>query len=122
KGSMDNANLVARLQSGVGRLETNMIYKSPTQNSFLLVGNIDAKKFDLRPFAGDSSGLGTISLTSKIQARGQGEAIDVNKFSLLVQSLEFNDYTYEGLAIEGFFIDSTLEVATAYEDPFLNFD
>ena len=122
KGTMDDANLVARLQSGVGRLETNLIYKSPTDNSFLLVGNVDAKKFDLRPFAGDSSGLGTITLTSKIRARGQGEAIDVDKFSLLVQSVEFNNYTYEGLAVEGFFIDSTLEVATAYEDPFLNFD
>ncbi len=122
KGSMNDANLVARLESGVGRLETNLIYKAPVEGSFLVAGNIDANKFDLRPFAGDSSGLGTISLTSRIRARGQGEAIDVNKFSLLIQSVEFNNYTYEGLAVEGHFIDSTLEVATAYEDPNLNFD
>ena len=122
EGSMNNANLAARLQSGIGNLQTNILYKAPTENSFLVAGNIDARQFDLRPFAGDTSGLGKVSLTSRIRARGQGEAIDINKFSLLVQQLEFNDYTYEGLEMEGFFIDSTLEVSAAYQDPFLDFD
>ncbi len=122
KGTLDDATLVARAKSGVGTLETNLIYKSPTESSFLLAGNIDAKQFNLRPFAGDSSGLGTLSMTSKIRARGSGDAIDVPKFSVLVSQLEFNDYSYEGLAVEGHFIDSTFEVATAYEDPFLAFD
>lgn len=122
KGTLDDATLVARAKSGVGTLETNLIYKSPTENSFLLAGNIDAKQFNLRPFAGDSSGLGTLSMSSRIRARGSGDAIDVPKFSLLVSQLEFNDHTYEGLAVEGHFIDSAFEVATAYEDPFLAFD
>ena len=122
EGTLDNATLVAKAKTGVGTLETNLIYKSPTESSFLLAGKVDAKNFNLRPFAGDSSGLGTLSMSSNIRVRGSGEAIDVPKFSLLVSKLEFNDYTYEGLAVEGHFIDSTFELATAYEDPFLAFD
>lgn len=122
KGTLYDATLVARAQSGVGRLETNLLYKAPTKNSFLLAGNIDAKNFNLHPFTGDSSGLGSLSMSSNIRVRGRGEAIDVPKFSLLVSKLEFNDYTYEGLAAEGHFIDSTFELATAYEDSFLKFD
>lgn len=122
KGTASDANLAARINSGVGNLQTNIIYKAPTQNSFFVAGTIDANRFDLRPFAGDTSGLGHISFKSRLRARSRGEAIDVEKFSMLIQSMEFNDYTYEGLSLEGHFIDSVLEMASAYQDPFLAYD
>lgn len=122
KGTPQNVDFAARLRSGVGLLETNMLYRAPTGSRFILVGNVDAKNFDLRPFVGDSLGLGQVTLSSKVRVDGKGEQIDVEKFSLIVASLEYNDYTYEGLAAEGYFIDSVLEVAAAYEDPFLDFD
>jgi hypothetical protein len=122
QGTASDAQLAAQLRSGVGSLQTNIIYKAPTENQFLVAGNIDADRFDLRPFAGDTSGLGTISFQSRLRARSRGEAVDLEKFSMLIQSLEFNDYTYEGLALEGHFIDSAFEAAAAYQDPFLAFD
>lgn len=122
KGTANDASLAARLTSGVGKLQTNLIYKAPSEGQFFVAGNIDADRFDLRPFAGDTSGFGNISFESRIRARSRGEAIDLEKFTLLVQSLEFNDYTYEGLALEGHFIDSAFEASANYEDTFLAFD
>ncbi|AHM60862.1 hypothetical protein D770_13040 [Flammeovirgaceae bacterium 311] len=122
KGTPQNVDVVARLRSGVGLLETNMLYRAPTNSRFLLAGNVDATNFDLRPFVGDSLDLGQVTLSSKVRVDGRGSKIDVEKFSVLVSKLEYNDYTYEGLAAEGYFVDSVMEVVAAYEDPFLNFD
>ncbi|WP_224995585.1 translocation/assembly module TamB domain-containing protein [Cesiribacter sp. SM1] len=122
EGTPQNVDVVARLRSGVGLLETNMLYRAPTDSRFILAGNVDATNFDLRPFVGDSLGLGQVTLSSKVRVDGNGSQIDVEKFSVLIEELEYNDYTYEGLAAEGYFVDSVMEVVAAYEDPFLNFD
>lgn len=122
KGTPQNVDVVARLRSGVGLMETNMLYRAPTSNRFILAGNISATDFDMRPFVGDSVGLGKLSMNSTVRIDGKGSQIDVEKFSLMVRELEYQSYTYEGLAAEGYFIDSTLNVVAAYEDPYLNFD
>ncbi len=122
KGTPQNVDVTARLRSGVGLVETNMLYRAPTGSRFMLTGNVAAKNFNLRPFVGDSLGLGAVTLSTKVRVDGKGEQIDVEKFSLLIDSIEYNNYTYKGLAAEGFFVDSVMEAVAAYEDPYLSFD
>ncbi|EMR01722.1 putative protein involved in outer membrane biogenesis [Cesiribacter andamanensis AMV16] len=122
KGTPKNMDIAARLRSGMGLLQTNMLYRAPTANRFLLAGNVDATDFDLTPFVGDSLGLGTITLTSKLRVNGIGQQINVDNFSLIVEELEYNDHLYKGLAAQGYFVDSTLEVSAAYEDAYLDMD
>ncbi|MBW3545756.1 MAG: hypothetical protein KY428_09215, partial [Bacteroidetes bacterium] len=122
KGTPSNVDATARLRSGAGLLETNMLYRAPTGSRFILTGNIDATNFNLSPFVGDSLGLGAITLSSKMRIDGKGQQIDVERFSLLIDSVAYNDYTYKGLAAEGFFVDSVMEAVAAYEDPYLSFD
>nr|WP_017730669.1 translocation/assembly module TamB domain-containing protein [Nafulsella turpanensis] len=122
EGTLDDVDLDARLKSGLGTFETDILYKKPTENGYVMAGNFSASEFDLSNFLGDSSGFGNVSFKSKVKVKEENGSLDIPNLSLLVSELEFNNYTYEGLAVEGKFIDSLLTIAAAYEDPFLVFD
>ena len=122
EGTPSNVDFSARLRSGLGLLETNMLYRAPTGNQFILAGNANATNFDLTPFVGDSLGLGKVSLTSKVRIDGKGNQVDVNKFDLTVSEIEYNDYLYQNLIATGSFINNRLQLVSAYEDPYLAFD
>ncbi len=122
EGTPQSIDLTARLRSGVGLVETNMLYRAPTDSRFILAGNLNTTNFDLRPFVGDSLGLGHVSLVSKVRVDGAGQQVDVNSFDITVTELEYNDYVYENLIATGSFINNRAQVVAAYEDPYLIFD
>src|SRR5690606_24036752 len=66
--------------------------------------------------------LGFTTLNSRFIADMQDGNFSADTLELNVKSLEYNDYTYEGLNLKASFLDSILYANLQYADEHLDFD
>lgn len=121
EGYLSDADLVANIKSDIGRIVANVNYKQQGESNFSTRGELNAFRVNLGAITGNDS-LGLATLNSNFIADLQNGSFSADTIGLTVKSLEFNEYTYENLKLNGSFVDSILFANLKYEDENLNFD
>lgn len=121
EGYLSDADLIANVDSDIGRLVANLNYKAENDGDFSTSGELNAFRINLAAITGNDS-LGHATLNSRFIAEMDDGNFSADTLELNVKSLQYNDYTYEGLNLRASFLDSILYANIAYRDKNLDFD
>ncbi len=121
EGYLSDADLIANLNSDIGRISANVNYKAQNEGNFSTRGEVNAFRVNLGTITGNDS-LGLVSLNTRFIAAQQNGSFSADTLDLSVKSLQYNNYTYEGLNLKASFLDSILYANLQYSDENLNFN
>ena len=107
------------LTSDVGTLKPNLNINIPEEK---YKGTISTQNFDLGFLTSDSLGLGRATFTANVQGQGFDlENIEATG-ALNVKSIEYNNYTYQNIKVDGTFNDQVISGDITINDPNLQLD
>ncbi|MBI5542218.1 MAG: translocation/assembly module TamB [Bacteroidia bacterium] len=110
------------LKTGMGNLNTDISIKQDTLTGYTnFNGHLISEKFDLGSVVNLKNTVGKISLDAKVDGRSKGKKVNA-KIEGLVKDIEFKDYTYQNVKIEGELSESAFEGSLLVNDPNLALD
>jgi hypothetical protein len=111
----------AVIQSRVGRLRTNLVMKTSQQNTITYQGNLVASNLDVGNLFDAQATLGKTSFTLDVDGEGfNKDSLRINTKGV-IQSLQFNDYDYQNIAINASLDELIFKGRAAVDDQSLDF-
>ncbi|MFM8709944.1 MAG: hypothetical protein ACKOC7_01605, partial [Sphingomonadales bacterium] len=105
-------------QTGLGAISTKLSVKLPANRSPEYEGAVELTAFDLGALSGVPS-LGRIDFKGKTQGRGLQWSDATSTFEGSLGAVEYNNYTYRNIRIEGSLQDQLLRIKTRIQDEHL---
>ena len=112
-----------QFQTPIGLIKTDLNLKRPGDlKAASYSGNLTLKDFDLGHLVGESADLGEVTMKGEVV--GEGLALEhlAMKVDAGIESLAYNDYTYNQIAVKGAFSDERFEGNLGVSDPQLGLD
>ncbi|BAX79228.1 translocation/assembly module TamB domain-containing protein [Labilibaculum antarcticum] len=108
-------------ETELGKLETDILFKPiPGTSKLDFKGDLKADNFDLGGFI-DQEKVGNVSLNVKVNGSTETNSTQgVMKGN--ISKVDFYDYEYKNLALDGFFANSRFDGQISIEDPNIGFD
>ncbi len=105
------------LKTGMGNLNTDISIKQDTLSGYTgFKGHLVSEKFDLGSVVNLKNTVGKISLDAKVDGRSRGKTVNA-KIEGIVKDIEFKNYTYQNIKVEGDISESTFEGSLLADDP-----
>lgn len=121
EGYLSDADLIANITSNIGRVNAHVNYKAQNENDFKIDGEVNAYRLDLKAITGNDS-IGMATINTNFTANSNNGSFSADTLALTIKSLQFNDYTYQDLKLNGSFKDSLLIAQLWYDDNNLKLD
>jgi TamB, inner membrane protein subunit of TAM complex len=99
-GSLRNFVTSGTIETNLGTLNCNLTMKLPVGRPSTYSGTLSTDNFDLGQFT-DASQLGKISFQGKVNGQGLSSKTLSATLDGTVQKIEFNDYTYQNIEVNG---------------------
>ncbi len=118
KGKMDDFNAQAILSTNLGDIRTNIAMQPGERYS----GNLSINELQLGTILRNDSTFGPLSLD--LEVKGQGFSVEQMNTSLdlKLHQAVFNNYSYEGLVLNGKIAESVFDGRMDYQDSSLHFN
>lgn len=111
----------AVIQSRLGRLKTNLVMKTNPQKEVTYHGNLVASNLDVGNLLDAQLILGKTSFTLDVDGEGfRKDSLRINTKGI-IQSLQFNDYDYNNIAIDASLDELIFKGRAAVDDEHLDF-
>ncbi len=110
------------LKTSIGNITTDISLKQDTISGFTkFKGHLASEKFDLGSIVNLKKNVGKISLNTKIEGKYKEDKLFANILGA-INDIEFKQYTYKNLKIEGDFTEKTFEGSLNANDENLKMD
>jgi len=120
-GFIDDFVTYGTLQTGIGKVSTDILFKPDTDNFFRFNGNLKMDQFDIGRLL-DTETIGKITLSVSIDGSSQSvNTIDAD-MNGTVASFEINDYNYKNIQLSGELTNQTYDGSITMQDPNINLE
>ncbi|MEM1123017.1 MAG: hypothetical protein AAGJ18_21410, partial [Bacteroidota bacterium] len=122
-GTLQNVALKGDLSTSIGDLSSDLkVAFTADYSSGIYEGNLQLINFQLDRAFPENTALGTTSLQAK--GKGNGFVLDslVADAQVLIDSIQYNNYTYEDILIDGSLIQKDFNGTIVLEDEHANLD
>ena len=119
KGTVKNFAAQGNVATGLGAFSTNISMRFPDQGQPTYKGFISSRQFNLGRFIKEPA-LGTITFDGAVDGMGFAKATMVTQLAGYVSQLQFNDYNYRNIQVNGTFQKQYFNGELKADD--LNFD
>lgn len=110
-------------QTPLGNIQTDLNLKQPGNlKKASYSGKLKLENFNIGKLVGESSRLGSISMQGKVKGKGLALEHLKMKMDADVESLVFNNYTYNKIKVSGAFSDERFKGNLAVNDPQVGLD
>jgi hypothetical protein len=109
------------LESNLGQIETDLLFKPDTAKTFRLNGRLKTVNFDIGTFAGQTPLIGTISMNAMVDATVGGGHLEA-QMNGGVSNFQFKGYNYQNITVNGSVNGKTYEGSVTIDDPNLQLD
>ncbi|MEM6320280.1 MAG: translocation/assembly module TamB domain-containing protein [Bacteroidota bacterium] len=122
-GNLQKVALKGDLSTSIGKLVSDLkIEFTPDYSSGTYEGDLQLINFQLDKAFPQNAALGTASL----QAKGKGNGFDLDSLiadaQIIIDSIQYNDYTYEDILIDGSMVQKDFNGTIVLEDEHANLD
>ncbi|HEY4787979.1 MAG TPA: hypothetical protein VIH57_18120, partial [Bacteroidales bacterium] len=121
-GFFDDFVAYGKISSNLGDIESDLSLRPDTASYFSFNGRLKANQFDIGKFIDKSDILGRISLNAMVNGNAGKHSNTHAQLDGVVNNIEFNNYNYQNIKIDGMLSDNKYDGSLSIEDPNINLD
>lgn len=117
-GHLSNINAVARLHSGIGDVQIESVLNADTSFSAIQCqAHVKTEGINLKPIVGATSKIGVVALNIDVNATTQKKKLYSTQVRGKIDKVEYNQYTYSDITINGLYEDNNYNGHITLNDP-----
>ncbi|UCH14947.1 MAG: hypothetical protein JSV22_03015, partial [Bacteroidales bacterium] len=119
-GFVDDFVAYGDINTGLGRISSDLLFKPDTSNYFTFNGKLEAGEFNLGRLLNNEEDIGRITLNVNVDGSScSGQTVNA-KLQGFINSLEIKQYEYKNINLSGVLSDKTYNGAININDPNIN--
>ncbi len=117
-GYLSDLSACGILSSDCGSVHSDLTLRNDTaRNTHICTGFVETKEFDLYNLFGQKNPYGKVSFSIQLDAKKTGKKAPEGSINGIINRVDYNDYPYENIEINGLFGDNRYEGFINIEDP-----